>query len=123
LSGGSRSVSGALARNPWLSPWLYNILGDCLFCERQFDSAHEAYRDAHAIDREDARTNLNLSYTFTERGEFGEALQAIARGLLSDTGGKYRSKLLDEQNQILSTLTGRRTVEETRMSSRLGRLR
>jgi tetratricopeptide (TPR) repeat protein len=122
-SSGRELAQGALARNPWLSPWLYNVLGDCLFCERQFGPAHEAYRSAQAIDPADPRTNLNLAYTLTERGEFSEALQAIARGLSSDASGKYRSRLLEKQNQILSVLRGRRTVEETRMLSRLGRLR
>jgi tetratricopeptide (TPR) repeat protein len=40
----------ALELNPWYSPWLWNILGDCLFGLERFPEAHEAYRHAHALD-------------------------------------------------------------------------
>jgi tetratricopeptide (TPR) repeat protein len=120
---GRELAQGALNRNPWLSPWLWNVLGDCSFSEKQFDQAHSAYRSAQAIDPEDPRTNLNLAYTLAERAEFGEALRVIARGLEHDAGGKYQGRLLDKQTQVLAAMTGRRAAERHRMDARLSRLR
>jgi tetratricopeptide (TPR) repeat protein len=120
---GSELAQGAIQRNPWLSPWLWNILGDCSFAQKQFDHAHASYLAARAIDPDDPRTNLNLAYTFTERAEFAEALNVIARGLAHDARGHFRARLLDKQAQVLAALTGRRTLEQHRMETRLARLR
>ena len=122
---GFEIARAALERNPWCSSWLWNVLGDCLFCKEKLEEAHEAYRQAGRIDPEDPRTNLNLAYTFTARGSLDEALVAIARGLAQDGRGRgaYRARLLEKQGQILGMMSERATAEAERMIKRAERFR
>ena len=113
----------ALAINPWYSTWLWNVLGDCLFCLERFDDAHEAYLQAHRIDPRDARTNLNLSYTYTQFGAHDEALGAIAVALANDVRHVFRMRLLEKQQQVLNAVSGRWLGEQERLSRRADRLR
>jgi tetratricopeptide (TPR) repeat protein len=115
---GAELARAALARNPWYSPWLWNVLGDCLFCDRQLDAAHDAYLAAARIAADDPRTNLNLAYTLFERGEHAQALQRVARGLARDVRGVYRTRLLDKQTQILTALAVRAASDEERALKR-----
>jgi Flp pilus assembly protein TadD len=115
----------ALARNPWCSTWLWNVLGDCLFCKERYDEAHEAFEQASRIDADDPRTNLNLAYTLSLRGEQTAALAALARGLAQDGRGRgaYRARLLEKQSQILGLLSERASAEQERLVRRSGRFR
>ena len=118
-------VRAALERNPWCSPWLWNILGDCLFCREQIDDAHEAFLQAQRIDPDDARTNLNLAYTLAARGGHAEALEAIARGLAQDGRGRgaYRLRLLEKQGQVLAAMSERAAAEQERLAKRAERFK
>jgi tetratricopeptide (TPR) repeat protein len=118
---GVELARAAVSRNPWYSPWLWNVLGDCLFCERQLDAAHDAYLVAGRIAPDDPRTNLNLAYTLFERGQHGAALQHLARGLTNDARGLYRTRLLDKQTQILTALAARAADETDRALKRYAR--
>ncbi len=122
---GLEIVRAALERNPWCSAWLWNVLGDCLFCREKIDEAHEAFLQAQRIDPDDPRTNLNLAYTFAARGSPDEALTAIARGLAQDgrAGGAYRARLLEKQAQVLAILSERATAERERLVKRAERFR
>ncbi len=120
---GLNIVRVALERNPWSSPWLWNILGDCLFYAEKLDDAHEAFTQALRIDPDDPRSNLNLSYTLTARSAYPEALAAIARGLAHDGRGVYRSRLLEKQAQILSAISERTAAEQDRLIRRAERFR
>jgi len=111
-------VRAAIDINPWYSPWLWNVLGDCLFCQQQFEAAHRAYESAYQIDPDDPRTNLNLAYTCRQRGQFEEALHAIARGLAADRNGQLRNRLLDQQQQTMAALYSRRLAEQERLARR-----
>jgi predicted Zn-dependent protease len=115
----------ALERNPWYSAWLWNILGDCLFYQDKLGEAHQAFLRAQAIDPEDPRTNLNLAYTLSARGEQREALAAVARGLAEDGRGRgaYRPRLLEKQAQILTLLSERASAENERLIRRAERFR
>ena len=115
----------ALERNPWCSAWLWNVLGDCLFCKEKYDEAHESFQQAERIDRDDPRTNLNLAYTLSLRGEQGAALSVIARGLAQDGRGRgaYRARLLEKQAQILGSLTERASADQERLVRRAERFR
>lgn len=106
----------------WYSPWLWNVLGDCLFCLERYDGAHEAYLQASRIDGHDARTQLNLAYTLTQRGAHGEALAAVACGLASDVQGHFRTRLLEKQQQILLIFSNRWLAEQERLARRHTRL-
>jgi tetratricopeptide (TPR) repeat protein len=118
---GLEMARAAVERNPWYSAWLWNILGDCLFCLERYADAHEAYLQAECIDAKDARTQLNLSYTLAYQGDIGAALAAIAGGLTADAQGLYRSRLLEKQEQILMAASSRWLGKQERMTQRATR--
>lgn len=124
-SAGLEVARTALERNPWCSAWLWNVLGDCLFCKEKIDEAHEAYEQARRIDPDDPRTNLNLAYTLSARGDFDEALVALARGLAQDGRGRgaYRARLLEKQGQLLANLSENATRQQERLIKRAERFR
>jgi tetratricopeptide (TPR) repeat protein len=118
LNSGLELIQAAVALNPWYSAWLWNVLGDCLFYLQRYDDAHEAYLQARRIDPDDVLTNFNLSYSHYQRGEFDEALAAVARGLARDAQGVYRARLLDKQQQVLATVSARWMGEQERLAKR-----
>jgi tetratricopeptide (TPR) repeat protein len=114
-------LRAAIALNPCYSPWLWNALGDCLYCLERQEDAHEAYLQAARIDPGDVRSNLNLAYTLSQSGRIPEALEAIAKGLAQDKYQTFRSRLLDKQNQILTLLSNRTAGEQERLARRANR--
>ncbi|MBN2576208.1 MAG: tetratricopeptide repeat protein [Deltaproteobacteria bacterium] len=116
-------ATSALERNPWSSAWLWNVLGDCLFYRQRLDDAHAAFLQAQRIDPDDPRTNLNLAYTLSARGDQTAALGAIARGLAHDSRGHYRPRLLEKQAQVLALLSERAAAEQNRLVRRAERFR
>jgi len=120
---GLEIVRTALERNPWYSAWLWNILGDCLFYRERLAEAHEAFTQAQRIDADDPRTNLNLAYTLSARGDQPDALAAIAHGLAHDGKGHYRPRLLEKQAQVLALLSERAAAEQNRLVRRAERFR
>ena len=111
----------AILRNAWYSGWLWNIVGDCLFCLERFEDAYQAYLQAEKIDPADPRTHLNLAYSHVQQGEFSAALQAIARGLAADARGQYRERLFEKQQQILLLISTRWLGEQERLARRVAR--
>ena len=89
---GLELARAALELNPWYSPWLWCVLGDCLFGLGRRELAHEAYLEALRIDPADARTHFNLSFTHQDRGELDQALHAIARAFAADAAGIHRDR-------------------------------
>jgi tetratricopeptide (TPR) repeat protein len=113
----------AVRLNPWYSPWLWNVLGDCLLWLQRYGDAHEAYLQARRINPADARTNLNLAATLAHQGQLGDALDRISRGLAADGDGLFRDRLLQKQQQILSAFTGQTALlrdKSIRRAERLG---
>jgi tetratricopeptide (TPR) repeat protein len=113
FASGAELVRAALELNPWYSTWLWNVLGDCLYCQERYLDAHEAYLQAQRINPMDPRTLLNLAYTLTYLGHYEDALRAIGSGLAGDAG-IYRERLLDKQNNILAATDLRRSTEHNR---------
>jgi tetratricopeptide (TPR) repeat protein len=113
----------ALERNPWTSAWLWNILGDCLFYREHLADAHEAFTQALRIDADDPRSNLNLAYTLSARGDQPGALAALAHGLAHDGKGHYRPRLLEKQAQVLALISERAAAEQGRLVRRAERFR
>jgi len=109
----------ALELNPGYSAWLWNVLGDCLFCLERFEDAHDAYLQAARIAPDDVRASFNLSYTHFQQGDFRAALSAIARGLAQDAAGTYRDRLLHMQQQILLAISERALGEQDRLLKRM----
>lgn len=108
----------AIKLNPWYSPWLWNVLGDCLFCLDRYTDAQEAYLQAYRIDPKDPRTNLNLAFIYTEALQFEDALTSIAQGLAHDKSTMFREQLLEKQRHILSQLSSRSLGEQERLMRR-----
>jgi len=120
---GLELARAAVALNPWYSPWLWNALGDCLYCLERYSDAHEAYLQARRIDPNDPRTNLNLAYTWLQKGDYREALAAIATGLERDAPGLYRQRLLEKQQHVLAAISERWAAETAKLAERASRLR
>ncbi|MFI5001144.1 MAG: SAM-dependent methyltransferase [Reyranellales bacterium] len=93
--------------NPWYSPMVWNTLGNALFRLGRHREAYEAYCRAESIDASDPQTQMNLAYAHTHFGDYERALVAIARGLANDQTGRFRTHLLDKQNQAIQLLTAR----------------
>jgi tetratricopeptide (TPR) repeat protein len=108
----------ALELNPIYSSWLWNIMGDVLYCLEHYDEAHEAYLQAERIDPNDVRTNQNLAYTFLRDGRFEDCLRVIARGLAADGRGIYRDRLIEKQQQVIAGIASRWTGENDRLTKR-----
>lgn len=119
---GRELIRAAIELNPWYSPWLWNVLGDILFLDRDVAGAHEAYLQAQRIYPRDARTHLNLAYTCFEFGEYAQALEALATAFAADVQGLYRARLLEKQHQILGALSGRWLGEQERLARRAQRM-
>lgn len=120
---GLEIARAALERNPWYSAWLWNILGDCLFYRERLADAHEAFTQALRIDPDDPRTNLNLAYTLSAKGDQPGALAALAHGLAHDGKGHYRPRLLEKQAQVLALIAERAAAEQGRLVMRAERFR
>ena len=116
---GVELARAAIELNPWYSPWLWNVLGDCLFCLERADAAHDAYLQGFRIGPRDARTSLNLAYTWALRGDFDAALASVASGLAHDASGVYRDRLLDKQQQILAAVAAKALGEQERLVRRM----
>ena len=108
----------ALELNPIYSSWLWNIMGDVLYCLERYDEAHEAYLQAERIDPNDVRTNQNLAYTYLREGRFEDCLRVIARGLAADGRGIYRDRLIEKQQQVIAGIASRWTGEHDRLTKR-----
>jgi hypothetical protein len=121
-SAGRTLVCAAIDRNPWYSPWLWNVLGDLLFLDGSFADAHQAYLQALRIHPRDARGNLNIAFTYFEFGDYQKALEAVAVSLAADVRGIYRANLLEKQQQILGALSGRFLGEQERLIRRAQRM-
>lgn len=115
---GTALAQTALHLNPWYSAWLWNILGDGLYCQDRLHEAHNAYLNAQRIAKNDPRTNLNLAYSFLTQELFEEALQVIAIGLAHDVNQEYRHKLLEKQEQVLNALDAHHSSRQENVIAR-----
>lgn len=118
FTAGLELIRSALEHNPCYSTWLWNVLGDCLFCLERFGEAHEAYLEARAINADDARTNFNLSYTLSQMGRYQESLRVIAHALANDPQAIYRERLLNKQQQVLGLISAREISDRDRLLKR-----
>jgi hypothetical protein len=78
--------------------------------------------ERHRIHPGAARTNLNLAYTYSEFGQYREALETVAVALAADVRGLYRQRLLEKQHQILGVISGRWLGEQERLVRRAERM-
>jgi hypothetical protein len=118
---GLELCGAALDLNPCYSSWLWNIMGDCLYCLNRYSDAHEAYLHSAVINARDPRTQLNLAYTYYLRGDFDEALAAIAKGFAADSTAAYRDRLYERLQQTLAAVSARTQGERERLLARQAR--
>jgi tetratricopeptide (TPR) repeat protein len=119
---GVEMAQHAISLNPWYSAWLWNVLGDGLYCLEQFHQAHEAYLQAERIDAKDTRTQLNLAYTYYQNSQYDKALTSVARGLAHDSRSQYRDRLLEKQQQTLAAISGKWLSKQEQLINRTERL-
>jgi tetratricopeptide (TPR) repeat protein len=119
---GLQVASSALAINPWFSVWLWNVYGDALYALERYGDAHEAYLKASRLEPADARTNLNLGYTFAQLGDLRSALESLGRGLAGDRGGLFQERLVRKQQQILAAQQARFVEEQEWLARRAARM-
>ena len=102
-SAGLALSSRAIELNP-ISPELWNTQGDALFYLGRMEEAHNAFLRALECDAEDARTHLNLVYSYVRKNDLAGALREVANGLYFDRTGEFRDRLIERQNEILQRL-------------------
>ena len=119
---GLNLASAALAINPWYSVWLWNVYGDALYALERFSEAHQAYCCAAKLEPADVRTNLNLGYSFAQMGDEQSALESLGRGLANDRNGVFRERLLQKQQQIVSSVQARFGEEQEWLARRAARI-
>ncbi len=107
-----------LALNP-ISPTLWNILGGGLLHLGRSDEARQAFLRAIELSPRDVRARYNLVYIHQHRKDYAAALRMIADGLLLDTGGEYRDRLLASQAEVLTGLSAREEELATHRANRL----
>jgi tetratricopeptide (TPR) repeat protein len=95
----------ALELNPWYSPWLWNVLGECLTSLQRPPEAHECYLQAHRISPAEVKTNLKLAQSWLALSDPQRSLEAVARGLANDSRALFRHTLLEVQQQAIASLS------------------
>lgn len=115
---GLELACAAVELNPWYSPWLWNVLGDCLLSLERPEKAHECYLQAQRIHPRDVQTNLNLAHSWLLCGDPGRSLEAVARGLANDSESMFRHTLLERQQQAIASLSVRWNMERAAAARR-----
>ena len=110
----------AIELNPWYSPYLWNVLGDCLSGLQRAPDAHECYLQADRICPADAETNLRLARSWLQMGDPARSLEAVARGLANDSNAMFRHVLLQRQQQAIDALSARWNGERATAARRRG---
>jgi len=108
----------ALDRNPWYSAWLWNTLGDGLYALEQFREAQNAYEAATGVNPTDVAANFNLSFVYGRAGRHRDALEALAKALIHDFAGEFRERIIEQQQNIMRSLSMRWTMQQIRRYQR-----
>jgi tetratricopeptide (TPR) repeat protein len=117
---GLELARAAIELNPWSSPYLWNVLGDCLSALERAQDAHECYLQAYRIHPGNAETNLRLAGSWLQIGDPARSLEALARGLANDSNAMLRHVLLQRQQQAIDELSRRWDSERATAARRLG---
>jgi tetratricopeptide (TPR) repeat protein len=119
---GLQLARAAIQLNPWYSPFLWNVLGDCLAALDRQDEAHEAYAKAREIRPADVEAQLRLARTWLRRGDPVRCLEAIGQGLAADDNDMHRHQLLESQQAAIDALSRRRIARRAAAFRRQARL-
>lgn len=110
----------ALELNPWYSPGLWRVMGDCLTSLRRPADAHECYLQAQRIHPGDVQTYLKLAESWLALGNPRRCLEEVAQGLANDSDAMFRHVLLEKQQQAIAELTICWHAERETMARRQG---
>ncbi|MFB3827866.1 MAG: SAM-dependent methyltransferase [Bryobacteraceae bacterium] len=117
---GLELARAAAALNPWYSPFLWVVLGDCLAALERDRDAHECYLQAHRIHPSSPEPNLRLAGSWLRIGDPVRSLEAVARGLAGDSDAMFRHVLLERQQQAIDALAIRWNAECAAAARRSG---
>ncbi len=95
----------ALRLNPWYSPFLWNVVGECLTALGRHDEAHDCHIEAARVHPGDAETHLNLARSWVTLGDGARSLEAVAHGLAADVDAMHRHALLAVQQAAIEQLS------------------
>ena len=115
---GLELARAAIQLNPWYSPYLWNVLGDCLQALNRPRDAHECYLQACRIRPADAETHLRLAASWLQMGDPARSLEAVASGLANDSNAMLRHVLLQRQQQAIDALARRWNAERATAARR-----
>jgi tetratricopeptide (TPR) repeat protein len=113
----------ALGLNPWYSPFLWNVQGDCLAALDRVNEAHESYQQALRLHPNGVDTHVRLARSWLRMGDASRSLESVASGLACDALDMHRHELIDCQQAALDALSRRRVaLQQTvhRRSARTG---
>jgi tetratricopeptide (TPR) repeat protein len=102
---GLELARAALRLNPWYSPFLWNVLGDCLAALDRPDEAHGCYEEARRLHPGGVETHVRLAASWLRLGEAGRSLESVAHGLAADADAMCRHTLLDTQQAAITALS------------------
>jgi tetratricopeptide (TPR) repeat protein len=100
----------ALALNPWYSPFLWNVQGDCLAALDCIDEAHDSYEQALRVHPGSVDTHVRLARSWLRMGDASRGLESVARGLACDANDVHRHELLECQQAAIDVLSRRRVA-------------
>jgi tetratricopeptide (TPR) repeat protein len=95
----------ALQINPWYSPFLWNVLGDCLAALDRHDEAHGCYVEALRLHPVSVETHVRLAASWLRLGDAGRSLESVAHGLAADADAMHRHTLLETQQAAMTALS------------------
>jgi tetratricopeptide (TPR) repeat protein len=95
----------ALQLNPWYSPVLWNVLGECLKAAGRDDEAHDCHLEAARVHPGDAETYVHLARSWLILGDAASSLDAVAQGLAADVDAVHRHPLLEVQAAAIERLS------------------
>ena len=115
---GVELARSAIELNPWYSPDLWNVLGDCLARLGRHAEAHECYGQAYRMHPENPRASLRLAGSWLRLGDPVRCLETIAQGLAYDSKSMLRHLLLEKQQEAIAALSVRWNREFERANRR-----
>ena len=111
LQAGLELARTAIQLNPWYSPFLWNVLGDCLVALDRPDEGHECYEQGRQLHPGGVETHLRLARSWLRLGDPARSLEAVAHGLASDADDMHRHHLLESQQAAIDALSRARIAQ------------
>jgi tetratricopeptide (TPR) repeat protein len=107
---GLELARAAVQVNPWYSPFLWNVLGDCLAALERADEAHDCYLHACRLHPHGVETHLRLARSWLRLGDSARSLESVAQGLACDNDDMHRHHLLETQREAVEALARARVA-------------